>query len=575
MKSYIYAVFLIIALHSCEDVFEKEPLDRISDAAVWDNPSLVQAYVTDLYARFPFFQFSNFTLVDKATITSNLNNENVITTGGMSHTSEGLGYWNYSLIRDLNFFIERIQDSEISPELKAQLEGEVRTIRAVVYFEKQKRYGGVPLVDVVLDPLLETDVTYLRRSAEESIADFVDSELTIAIGLLGTDISQKGRINRYTAYAYKARANLWTASIAKYSTVQLDGLVGIPANRANEFYEKAANAANAVIQSGRYQLYEQFSDRSENYRHIFIEDGNSEVIFERLYDGVTIGHGFSRDNHPTRFSDGIGSITNPVLEFLLGYENIDGSADQPLLGPDHIYADGIDLFSKKDPRLRATVFLQGESFAGDIISTYDGLDPNPQPDPAGIIAGVGTYHEGTPTVGPDGRYQDSHWVTSTGFLLRKYTSNTTFIPVGQETTSWKAVRLAEMHLTLAEAEFERGNLGPAATALNATRARAGISLVDENSITLDHVRTERKNELAFEGFRWWDLRRWRIARDVLQREDTFTGLRIILHYETGQYYFFPSEAEPFTRVFREEHYYNPITAARMENNSYLVENPGY
>jgi hypothetical protein len=128
---------------------------------------------------------------------------------------------------------------------------------------------------------------------------------------------------------------------------------------------------------------------------------------------------------------------------------------------------------------------------------------------------------------------------------------------------------------VAEAEFEKGNLDAAATALNFTRERAGISLVNGTTITLDKVRTERRSEMAFEeGTRYWDLRRWRIAYDVLNGH-RFQGLRIIYHYASGKYYFLPINCESFTRIFRPEHYYNPITTGRIGNNQDLVENPLY
>jgi hypothetical protein len=111
-------------------------------------------------------------------------------------------------------------------------------------------------------------------------------------------------------------------------------------------------------------------------------------------------------------------------------------------------------------------------------------------------------------------------------------------------------------------------------ALNMTRERAGISLVDESTITLDKVRTERRSELGFEGdHRYWDLRRWRTAQNVLSKR--FQGLQIIFHYESGQFYFIPFDCESFTRIYRPEHYYNPITNGRIDNNPDLVENPLY
>ena len=79
----------------------------------------------------------------------------------MTQNTEMLGYWNYVLIRDCNVFLERIGNAPIDEQVKRRLEGEVRAIRAVIYFEKQKRYGGVPLVDIVLDPFEDLDPSYL------------------------------------------------------------------------------------------------------------------------------------------------------------------------------------------------------------------------------------------------------------------------------------------------------------------------------------------------------------------------------------------------------------------------------
>jgi len=565
-------------MQSChEEVFEREPLDKISSSDVWEQESLIRNYISDMYASFPFFTYPMGEMTAADISTQRHGNQGSLTTGGMSHFNDDLGYWNYELVREANRFLENIADANIEESTKRQMEGEVRTIRAVIYFEMQKRYGGLPLVDVVLDPFedIEEQEQYLKRSTEESVADFIDSELDKAIGLLKEDPKPTGKINKWIAYSYKARANLWAASIAKYASVELNGVVGIPANRANEFYGKAAEAARTVIQSGNYELYNEIGNKEENYRNIFLDDGNSEIIFEKLYDGVDIAHSFSHMNYPTRLSAGQGSHLNPLLEFLYSFENIDGSKTQPEFGPEHLYEDGIEPWENKDPRLHATVFFQGEEYAGYTIQTYDGLDPSPTPNPDAIIASSAESYEGVPSVGPDSRLSDQHFRTQSGFLIRKYIIDEPLVERNTMTTSWKEIRLAELYLILAESEFEMENYGTAATALNEIRERAGISSIDASNITREDIRNERKVELAFEGFRWWDLRRWRIARDILERDEPFQGLHIILHYETNQFYFMPMDAEEFTRAFSFEHYYNPITDSRMENNKYLIENPGY
>jgi starch-binding outer membrane protein, SusD/RagB family len=578
MKKIAYLFIpLLLLFGSCEDqLMNRQPLDKISEADVWQNPAMITAYVTRLYLDFPFIAFSDAWSRYSDENTENSRNQNAVTNGLMSRTSDPIGYWNYTYIRKMNVFLEKVGETPLTQDVKNQFEGEVRTLRAATYFEMQKRYGGVPLVDVVLDPFNEIDKKYTTRSTEVALADFIDTELTKAIGLLTDNHTPQGRINKWTAYAYKARFNLWSASIAKYGTVQLNGLVGIPANRANDFFAKASAAANAVIESGKYSLYNNHTDKAVNYQNIFMDAGNSEVIFHKIYDGVNIGHNWDSDNVSPVFSTGTGGRLNPVLEFLWGYENIDGSSDQPVFGPENLYNNGYEPWQKKDPRLRATVYFQDDDF-GPVakgIQTYDGLDPSPTPNPSSIMRGINLTYNGVRTVGDGSNSAYPRRGTQTGLFIKKYMEPVPMVTRFQAKTNWIAIRLAEMYLTRAEAEFELGNREPAATALNATRARAGITMVDANSISMDYIRTERKSELAIENHRFWDLRRWRMAEAVFNTH-RFQGLLPILHYESRKFYFLQIDTEDAPRTFLPQHYYNSITDARIQNNSDLVENPGY
>jgi uncharacterized protein YaiE (UPF0345 family) len=264
-----------------------------------------------------------------------------------------------------------------------------------------------------------------------------------------------------------------------------------------------------------------------------------------------------------------------LLTHLQRFENLDGTFTNPELGPDNLYEDGRAPWANKDPRLHAQVLLQGDIYGGRVMEMYDGLDPTSgAPNPANIISDHAADYQGTPTVGRDGRAQESHFHTSTGFLLGKYVDDNPLVERTTESVNWKSLRLGEMYLIAAEAEFELGNLDEAASYLNYTRERAGLIPLDAGTITRDRVRTERTSELAFENHRYWDIRRWRIAQDLLQGQ-VVQGTQIILHHDSGQFYFLPYDAEPSSRSFRPEHYYNPITNSRIEAQGQLVENPGY
>ncbi len=579
MKKIKYILFLSLFISfSCgEDVFELTPLDKISDADVWNDPALMRSYLTDVYQKLPFnnrLAQGRGTLDTRTDIgTTNVGNLNAETSGAVSRTHDARPFWRYDIIRELNIFLERLVDAEIPQMEKNQFEGEARVLRAMVYYEKQIRYGGVPLVDVPLNPFAPIDQKYTLRSTEEQIADFIDNDLSLAIQLLSEDTRPLGRINKWTAYAFKARANLYSASIAKYGNVQINGLVGIPSARANEFYNNASNAANTVIQSGKYELFNQHDDKSENYRLLFVTADNSEAIFSKLYDGVILSHQHNIHHLPPSIAGGHGAFSNPLYDYIVATEKIDGSTDPPLIGPEHLYNSAYQAFEDRDPRIHAVVFFDGDVFAGHEIRTYEGIDPSPVPNPSNILSTYGETYNGIPQVAEDSRlmpFDDKS--PRSGLMLKKNMSDNVFQAyVG---TPWIELRLGEVYLIRAEAEFELGNLEEAATALNATRERAGMSLVDASTISLDRVRTERMSELAWEEQRWWDLRRWRIAEEVLNIR-TMQGLRTILHYETGQYYFLPVDAEPFARTFSPEHYYNPITDQRRNNNPDLLENPGY
>lgn len=578
MRSIKYILLIsFLAFQACQDdVLDRSPLDKIAEGDVWNDPVMMNAYVTNLYSRLPFGAFENYNWYswsDEGTLSTG--NGGALTQGTMSKGNEGNAYWDYVFIRDINMFLERVGPAAVAEETKKQLEGEVRFIRAFVYFEKMKRYGGVPLVDAVIDPFSPIDSKYTQRATEQAIAEFIENDLNAAVGLLSDSPTPKGRVNRWTAYALKARVMLWAASIAKYGTVNLNGLVGIPSAAADGYYQKAIDAADAVIGSMKYSLYDANPDKEENYRLLFLDEGNSEVIFEKAYDGTNIGHSWDAYQGPNQWAER-GGLGDPTLDFILRYENADGSTDQPEFGTDHLYDNGRQPFAKKDPRLFATVFFQGDSWQGGNVQTYEGLDPSATPDPSAVIRNPNATHQGVPAAGLDSRsLTKDDFSTNSGFLIKKYVDNTAVkIPENQSKTNWIVFRLAEMYLTKAEAAFELGEVDDAVEALNMTRSRAGISLVDAATITLDKIRNERSSEFAFEGsYRYWDLRRWRIAESVLSKR--FQGLQIIFHYESGKYYFLPFDCETFTRAFRAEHYYNPITNSRIDNNPDLIENPLY
>ncbi|NJN27250.1 MAG: hypothetical protein HC819_15350 [Cyclobacteriaceae bacterium] len=292
-------MLLTAAFMGCEDLLDREPLDIISDEAVWSDPDLILGNLLGMYDKAPTrrdfhggFPWGGAwddgnaegahepgfytTYSDEAragynwvgSINNNLN--------GLDRSNNELSYWNYDLIRDCNVLITRIDNGNLDDAKREQFKGEARFIRALVYFELVKRYGGVPLITVVQDQTTPLDELYPERNKEKEIYDFIIDECNDIAGYL-PDRNQVGRADKYTALALLSRAALYAGSIAKYGTVQLDGLLGIDAN-PDTYFQKSLDASNTIVSEGGYALYERYDDKAENYRQLFLDDNNAEVI---------------------------------------------------------------------------------------------------------------------------------------------------------------------------------------------------------------------------------------------------------------------------------------------------------
>lgn len=86
-----------------------------------------------------------------------------------------------------------------------------------------------------------------------------------------TNVKEVGRANKWAALSLHCRAALYAGSIAQYGRVQLDGLLGIPANEASTYYEKAYNAALTIIKESPYKLYNEDEDKVQNFKNIFLK----------------------------------------------------------------------------------------------------------------------------------------------------------------------------------------------------------------------------------------------------------------------------------------------------------------
>ncbi len=359
-----------------DETLNKIPIDKYTDAVVWSDPALIDAFLLNQYLYTPVlindattvftnwagspmvrdsrgtqnrYVFGNSAQVIGARLTLDVSDETKHNLSGQENlagykaygiSADGgmLEYWEnaYYTIRNLNDFITRVPNSPISSEIAKLRVAEARFLRAFIYFSMVKRYGGVPLLTTVPQLNSPNEILYPKRNSEKEIYDFVISETkAIAEPLAAT--TEYGRPTKWAALALQSRAALYAGSIAQFGQVQLSGLLGIPIEQATDYYQIAYNAADSIIKSGKYALYNHNADKVQNFKNIFLIKRNSEAIMAKQHDGAGFMDGgfntWSWDvmECPEPSVWGNGNMNGVYLEMIDEFENVDGQTSNSLV----------------------------------------------------------------------------------------------------------------------------------------------------------------------------------------------------------------------------------------------------
>ena len=586
----IAILILTITFSSCmKDVLDKKPLDIISGADVWEDKDLIDAYLVQTFANTYvltnecanndnwgygdvwFGQFVVNDVSDECKPNWWVGDAMLKKYGNLRIEGGLLEWWegSYQVIRLLNQFIQKVPESPVDENFKKIRVAEARFIRAFNYFAMVKRYGGVPIITKVQSLDDPENELYPKRNKEKEVYDFILSEIDAIVNDLPASTADFGRPTKYAALALKSRAALYAASIADFGNVMLEGTLGIAKSEADKYY-KISYDASTEIMNGPNSLYDNDADKVENYKNIFLVKNNVEIIFARKHDysdKEAGGMGWSYDffQAPSPDAWGGGTQDGVYLEMVEEFEHIDGTPgniDKAAIQQGLWSTD--DLWGQKDPRFKASVYTQNDGWKGNPIDFYNGIRRSD-----GTITTEGSYN-GILAVG--NQYAAKR---GTGFGVMKYLeeSKDNMGPRATSGTDYIVFRYGEILLNYAEAAFELGKTGDALGAINLLRERAGIIAL--TSIDREKVHHERKVELAFEGHRYWDVRRWRTATTDLTR--SFSGLRYILDYDTRKFklevvYKIDGAVDP---TFFERNYYLPINPVRTGTNPNMFENPGY
>jgi hypothetical protein len=580
-KILCFALILVVQ-HSCKDLFDRKPLDKIASSDVWNNSQLIDANLAQLYAETPLFyqentQYSNEPSVWGSELFSDNNGAHTSwMTGVIDQTGGQIEFWAYTQIRDLNTFIQNVPNSPMDAKIKVIRVAEARFLRAFDYFEMVKRYGGVPIITVPQLISSPADELIVPRNSEKEVYDFIAKECDEISVVLPEVASEFGRVTKYVAMALKSRAMLYAGSVATFGKQQLNGLLGFPVSDAPAYWQKSYDASKAIVSSAKFGLFNKYpNEKAKNYQYIWLDERHSETIFSKVFNGKNVvGHSWDYYHYPAGFEMGWGGQVSLYVETVESYDKTDGSSgkwDYNAIQSNLISFD--NLFKDKDPRFFGSALYTEAIFKTGKIYCQNGTYMNGISGPLTISNTVVGQYNGANWFARSNQYA-KNYVSGTGFPILKFVdiTKTTQPQVGESTTDYIIFRYGETLLNLAEAAFELGKADEALLNTNLVRARAGMPAL--TSIDRDKIRAERRIELAFEGHRFWDLRRWRIA--VAELSKVMHKLKINFDWNTKMYQVIIEKADIVTRSFVDKQYYLPITFSRISNNPKLApENPGY
>ena len=529
----IFIVGLLILLFASCDLDLISPSDMVKEN-FWKTENDAWYALNSCYSGLPSFSAG---MIDEMT-TDNAHSHKPwegpmeIIQGGSITAANGFGGYGYSLIRKANNFIENVDNCDMSDDLKERMKGEARFFRSLQYLNMVIKFGRVPLVTDVL----EYDAPLLERTDLDKLHAYILDELEEISEILpasypGGKMYETGRISKGAALSLRARAALYFKN-----------------------YEEAEKSANAVIALNKYDLFKVTSLTDEQQKGMdelesLIDFGSVGIDKETFglglysYEALWQGKNGSTKNpeyiltreymndknyvdwaryqyvRPSQLVRGYSSY-EPMQDLVDAYWDIDGKTLREKIAPEtraeyfatiNKEVDGMDQkayietvptldlasyrymdeFKNRDSRLYASILIP---FLGWHVTDF----------------GNSFYYRWDPKKsGNDG---NESW---SGYSWRKMVATHGY-DAGSENHAmddFPLIRYAEVLLIAAEAHIQ--NKGYDATAqkhLNELRNRAGMPNVPSSFAStdeaLDFLRNERRIELAGEGHRYPDMRRY-------------------------------------------------------------------
>lgn len=526
-----------VALSACtkHDILDIAPTDRLSESAIWNDATLPQLFINAQYnalldgytQEMQYFSDDCYSQYDAGGYQTIARGS--LSPSNVSNLSPYYAYWGtaYAAIHNFNIFFQKIESAPVTTTAKAQMSAEVKFLRAFVYARLIWNYGGVPIIDKVYT--LNDQLTGAKRNTYDECVAYILKDLDDAIAVLPSQQTgaNLGRASADAARALKSRVLLYYAS-------PLNNIA-----KDKKRWQDASDAALDVITTNRYAL-------SSDFHGLFIGATNTEVIFSRYFStdvftqiGFTCGpngDGGQGQKDPSQTLVDAFEMTNGVIPVIDGTINPD---------PKNTY-DPQNPYANRDPRFYSTALYNGAIFKGAPMQPY-----------------------------PGGANYSGNDATNTGYYLYKFIDPS--LPIAATTPytyPYPYFRLAEIYLNYAEAQYNLGNEANARLYINKVRERSGVNMPDiteTGTALFDRIKHERQIELALEGHRYYDVRRWKIAPQTESKP--IQGFKIIRNTNGSFTY---NRVDLLKRTWKDAFYYLPIAFADIQTSGgSLTQNPGY
>ncbi|KAA6300957.1 MAG: RagB/SusD family nutrient uptake outer membrane protein [Candidatus Ordinivivax streblomastigis] len=578
-------LFLILpAFVACnEDFLEKQPLDKLSETAIFSSEMLMEQYVNALYnvVPHPFTEGSLAACTDEAFFhfggtscnrisRGELTPDNVAfeADGGTFHNSRMtfLPLWSrvFSYLRDMNVFLERVDNTTVSESVKNRLKGEVLFMRAWTYSNLLIRYSGVP----IMEKAYQLGDTYdKKRDNYDACVDFVIKDLNEAIGLLADKAVVKGRVSADVCRALKARTYLYAASPLFNDPSDPVGSV-FKGAYSRDKWKLARDAAKEFIDHGGYSLAPTYDDYWTNVN-------SQEVIWARYFDATTSTTSqYNAQFYYSPSGENIGGWDSclPWENMVVDYEMV-ATGKKPF--EDGSGYDPANPWAGRDPRFYKSILTPETEYLGKKIQICSPATGN------AIIMDNDKWY--SLTTGTNG----------TGYWMHKWLIDGATVSESiNSTLMYPWFRLAEIYLIYAEAALEyNDDVTTCAEYINKIRDRADVRMPNvSSSLSVVEMRKkliqERRIEYAFENQRYFDVRRWKLAPiyentqgwviSGVRHDDNSIAWNIAKKGANGEPDFSDCRSVLAYRNFYLKHYLMPIPREEItKSGGVIVQNPYY